>query len=115
VTHAPPVAPTPRPWPPLWFGGHAPRSRGAVLLDRALAGIGWTALIVIWFFPFSASGLIAPGWAVLVVQALWVAHALLAARISHRHPRLVPLVVLQSLLVWYASLTLGAAVLGWSP
>ncbi|WP_108665727.1 hypothetical protein [Euzebya rosea] len=115
MTHAPPVAPTPRPWPPLWFGGNAPRSRSAVLLDRALAGLGWTALIGIWLFPFSASGLIAPGWAVLVVHALWTAHALLAARISHRRPRLVPLVALQALLVWYAFLTLGAAVLGWNP
>jgi hypothetical protein len=83
----------------------APR-RATLLLAGALH------LLALW--PYAISGLVAPGWGVAALLAVW---ALLGAAIVPVHRRwgavaaLVPLVAVAG---WFGLLTLGEALLGWT-
>ena len=64
--------------------------------------------------PYAASGLLAPGWAVLAMLGLWIALALVAYRVHRRWGAVSALVPLLAMVLWFAVLTLGEQVLGWT-
>ncbi|CAA9393292.1 MAG: hypothetical protein AVDCRST_MAG35-514 [uncultured Quadrisphaera sp.] len=68
-------------------------------------------LLVLW--PYTASGLLAPGWAVAVLLVVWALLGALAVVVHRRHGAVSALVPLLALGVWFAALSLGEAALGW--
>lgn len=63
---------------------------------------------------YLASGLAAPGWAVLALLALWALLGWAAYLVHRRWGALSALVPLLALGLWFGVLTLGEQVLGWT-
>lgn len=91
----------------------APRRRRPAV-DAVLRWLGWLAHVGLGVFPTSASGLLAPGWAVVVIVAVWGAAAVVAWRVGRRRPRWTPAVPLGYLLFWIGFLLAGDQLLGWT-
>ena len=66
------------------------------------------------FFLYAASGLLAPWWGAVLLMLVWVALFLLATRWWTPHPQRTLLVPLVALVVWFAVLYLGEALLDWT-
>ncbi len=66
------------------------------------------------FFLYGASGLVAPWWAVVVLLVVWVLLFFVACAWWTPHPRWVPGVAVFAVVFWFASITAGAAFLGWT-
>ena len=69
-------------------------------------------LFVLW--PYSASGLVAPGWAVLALLALWVLLGGAAYAVHRRWGAVSALVPLLAMVLWVVVLTTGEQLLGWT-
>lgn len=95
-TGGPPVA-RPR-HGPLWWTGAAVTTAGM--------------LVALWLY--SASGLLAPLWAVVLLLVVWLALAVLAVRVHRRRGAWSLLVPVAAVALWVAVLGLGEAVLGWT-
>ncbi|MDP9465744.1 MAG: hypothetical protein M3P31_00635 [Actinomycetota bacterium] len=65
-------------------------------------------------FLYLVSGLAAPGWAVLVLLALWVLLGWVAYRVHRRWGALSALVPLLALVLWFGLMTAGDRLLGWT-
>ena len=77
----------------------------AVLLAVALQLLaGWIT---------AASGLVAPGWALIVLAVVWVLAVVALVRVARTAPLAAPLVPVANGLVWWAALTAGEVWLGW--
>lgn len=70
--------------------------------------------VVIAVFPLSASGLLAPLWAIVVIYAVWSAAAIAGFRGWRRRPWTALLAPVGTLVVWVALMTMGDLVLGWT-
>ena len=66
------------------------------------------------FFLYAASALLAPWWAVAALLVAWVALFVVACAWWSLHPRWVPGVAVAAVVLWFAVMALGGAVLGWS-
>lgn len=66
------------------------------------------------FFLYAASGLIAPWWAVVLLLVVWLFLFIVACGQWTRRPRVVPVVALVTLLLWFAVIIAGGAWLGWT-
>jgi hypothetical protein len=76
---------------------------------------GWAALAVhagVGVFPYSASGLLAPGGGVLTLGLIWLALAALAVRLRRSWWALA--VPPGALAAWAAVMLLGDRLLGWT-
>ena len=79
-------------------------------------GLGILALVALLALApfFFASGLLAPGWAVVTFVAIWLALFVAGCLWVRRHPlRVVPLPVLAAG-VWFGGMSAGEAWLGWT-
>lgn len=78
--------------------------------------VGWLGLIAhaAVFFWYAASGLVAPGWAVIGLLALWLALLAVGIRLRHRRPLFTPLVPLAAIVLWFLIITAGGAWLNWT-
>jgi hypothetical protein len=83
----------------------APRRAGLVLT-------GALHLFALW--PYSASGLVAPGWAVVGLLLLWLALAVLAVAVHRRWGVVSALVPAAAVGLWVGALVLGEHLLGWT-
>jgi hypothetical protein len=80
----------------------------------ALGWAGFAAFLATLFF-YAAAGLLAPGWAVVLLLVVWV--ALLAVAIwllRSRRPLFVLPLPVASWLIWFGALTAGESFLGWT-
>lgn len=84
------------------------------VLDRIAVVAGVLLHVAVGVFPFSASGLLAPAWFLIVVALLWGAGAWGLWRLRATRPRFMPLVAPATLAVWFVLVTLGELVLGWT-
>lgn len=91
-------------------GSTAP-SRGAVDVLLAVAAV-LLQLVAAWLV--LVSGLVAPGWALLVGWVLWAGVTVVLVRALRARARWAPLLPLGLLAVWVGLLSLGGAVLGWT-
>ena len=66
-------------------------------------------------FPYLTSGLVAPPYGVLALWIVWGAFLALILRLLRARAPLALLVPPVALGVWFAALSLGEALLGWSP
>ena len=81
---------------------------------KAVAWVGLVLHLALLYW-YVVSGLLAPGWAVLMLLVIWVALLVVAVRLRRRRPLLVPLVPLVGFLVWIGVITAGETWLGWTP
>lgn len=77
-----------------------------------LAGAVLHLLVAV--FPLSASGLVAPLWAIVVLYLAWAAIGIVFWRASRTRPAWMLLAAPALLVAWVAVLTLGDRVLGWT-
>jgi G:T-mismatch repair DNA endonuclease (very short patch repair protein) len=83
------------------------------LVVRALAIVALVALLALAPFYF-ASGLMAPGWAVVTFVAVWLALLVAGCLWFRRHPlRVIPLPVVATAF-WFGGMSAGEAWLGWT-
>ncbi len=88
-----------------------PAPRGALWwVGAALTTVGM--LVALWLY--SASGLLAPLWAVVLLLVLWAGLAVLAVVVHRRRGWVSLLVPVLAVSLWWSALTLGGAVLGWT-
>lgn len=85
-------------------------SRGA----RAAAWAGIVVHLVVGVFPYAFSGLLAPLWAVVTVAVVWFGLLAAAIHFRKRRPWFVAAIPIASLGFWFAFLTFGDLVLGWT-
>ena len=83
--------------------------------ERGVAG--WVALalhVAVGFFPYLASGLVAPPWGLAVLFAVWVALLVVVVR-WRPSPRWWLLAVpIGAVAAWFALITAGEAWFGWT-
>ncbi|MEV0733471.1 MULTISPECIES: hypothetical protein [Polymorphospora] len=77
---------------------------------------GWFGLVahlatLVWY---AASGLLAPGWAVLLLLLVWAGLLVVAIVLLRRRPAYVPLVPVVAALFWFGAISAGEAWLGWT-
>jgi len=122
---------------PPYFLAVLPLTAGTVLLllripapvDGAVTGptgqepaggwrsvVGWAgiALQLLAGFLYLMSGLMVPAPWVAVLWLLWAALFAVAVRVRGRRPVWTPLVALLSVVLWWAALSAGEMVLGWT-
>lgn len=87
-------------------------TRGSRLAPFGLAALVLHGLFGV--FPYAFSGLLAPGLGVALLAAVWVGLAVLAWRWRGRRSPLPLVVPLAALAAWWAVLTAGDVLLGWS-
>ena len=79
-----------------------------------VSGLGVVLLLV--ELPFAAaSGLMAPLWAVVLILLGWLVLFVLAVRWFRARPWLVLALPFVGAVLWFAVLTFGEQVLGWTP
>ncbi|HET6697515.1 MAG TPA: hypothetical protein VFG88_00370 [Nocardioidaceae bacterium] len=81
--------------------------------ERFAAVVGVMLLLATLPF-YAASGLVAPLWAIVLLLAFWLWLLVMCVRWWRAHPLRVLTAPLLAVLVWYAALTLGETVLGWT-
>ncbi|KUG61467.1 hypothetical protein AVL61_00635 [Kocuria rosea subsp. polaris] len=72
------------------------------------------AQLVAGYF-YMASGLMAPLWAIALLGVWWVLLTYVGVRLVQRRSYLVLLVPVVAGVTWFAVMTFGEAVLGWTP
>lgn len=87
------------------------------LRDKANRVVAWVGLILhiaIAVFPFSASGLLAPLYGIALVYLGWAVALYGVIRWWRSAPKAVLLMPFAALVWWFAVMTVGGAVLGWT-
>ena len=85
--------------------------------EKVAAVVGVVLHLAVGVFPYAASGLLVPIWGIVVLYALWLALAFVLVRLLRgeaRRPMLAPLVPVAALAVWFAVVTAGEAIFGWT-
>jgi hypothetical protein len=82
-------------------------------LRRSGSFIGMAGMAPVGFL-YLASGLVAPGWAVVLLCLFWVALLVLGFRWFMTRPLHVLALPFVALAVWFGAITAGAALLGWN-
>lgn len=77
---------------------------------------GWVGLLghlatLVWYM---ASGLVAPGWAVIALLVIWLGLLGLAVYLLRTRPAWVLAVPVLSALIWFGAISAGEAWLGWT-
>lgn len=79
--------------------------------------VGWLGLVLHaatgWLY--LASGLVAPGYGVLALWALWTVLLIIGLRLLRDRPLWTPLVPVTAVGLWLLIMYLGEALLGWQP
>jgi hypothetical protein len=78
--------------------------------------VGWCGVVAhaATFVWYAASGLVAPGWAVAGLLALWGVLLVLAVWLRRTRPLLTPLVPVAAVVLWFLAISAGEAWLGWT-
>lgn len=63
---------------------------------------------------YAASGLVAPGWAVVTLLVIWLVLLLVGVRLLIVRPLLVPIVPVLGVLIWFGAISAGDAFLDWT-
>lgn len=82
-------------------------------LRHVVAALGMLLLLVALPF-YLASGLMAPLWAIVVLLMVWVVLFVLGIRWFARHPYRVLVLPVVAAAIWFAAMTAGEALLGWT-
>ncbi|SDS39498.1 hypothetical protein [Microlunatus soli] len=86
-------------------------------VGRRIAPIaGWAGLVlmVVPLYWFIASGLLAPLWAIIGLLTLWAACLVWGIRFRKRWPWAVLALPFGLMIIWFAVITAGERLLGWT-
>lgn len=72
------------------------------------------ALMAAAFFLYAVSGLVAPGWAVVVLLLVWAGLFVLCCAWWTPHPKRLVGVAVFAIALWFLTLVAGGAWLNWS-
>ena len=78
---------------------------------------GWIALglhVAVGVFPYGASGLVAPLPGLVVLGIIWIALLVVVLRWRPANPWMTLLAPAGAVAIWFAVLSLGEAVFGWT-
>ena len=70
--------------------------------------------IAVMAFLYFASGLVAPLWAVIVLNIIWLAHLVLGCKWFMKHPLRVFFLPISLAIIWFGALTAGETFLDWT-
>jgi len=70
--------------------------------------------MVAMFFPYAASGLVAPWWAVGVLLALWLVMLVVTCRWFMPYPKRTLVLPVLALVVWIGVISAGGVFLDWT-
>lgn len=84
------------------------------VLKYVLGALALSGMVALAPF-FVASGLMAPGWAVALFIAIWLALFILGCVWIRRKPLWVVPVPFVAAAVWFGGMTAGGEWLGWTP
>ena len=70
--------------------------------------------IAVMAFLYFASGLVAPLWAVIVLNVIWLVHFVLGCRWFMTHPLRVFFLPVSLAAIWFGSVYAGDVFLGWT-
>ena len=84
------------------------------VVKYVLGVLALVAMLVLAPF-FLASGLMAPGWAVVVFSVIWVALFVLGCLWIRRRPLWVIPLPFVAAAIWLGGMSAGGAWLGWTP
>ncbi|HEX2029111.1 MAG TPA: hypothetical protein VHF25_14050 [Nitriliruptorales bacterium] len=97
--------------------GHAGDAADHPQPSTAATVAAWAGLVVhviLGYFPYLATGLLAPLWAVGLLLAWWLVLLIVAFRWRRVRPWWTAATPLVALASWFAVIALGGAFLGWS-
>jgi hypothetical protein len=88
----------------------------AIKDDRRVSPWGFVGLIgmVAAFFPYAASGLVAPYWAVALLLVVWLVMFVVTCRWFVPHPRRTLVMPVIAFVLWFAAITAGGLFLDWT-
>lgn len=81
---------------------------------RSILLVALLAYLAIGIFPYLVSGLLVPPWAVAVLMLCWAVGLFAAVVGARRRPLLAPAAVVLALLFWFAFVTAGSMLFGWT-
>ena len=84
------------------------------IVRYVLGALALVAMLVLAPF-FVSSGLMAPGWAVVVLVAIWLALFVLGCLWIRRKPLWVVPLPFVAAAIWFGAMRAGGAWLGWTP
>jgi hypothetical protein len=70
--------------------------------------------IAVMAFLYFFSGLVAPLWAVIVLNVIWLVHLVLGCRWFVTHPVRVLFLPVSLAVIWFGSIYVGGALLDWT-
>jgi hypothetical protein len=79
-----------------------------------VAGLAGVAHAVVGLVFYAASGLVAPLWAIVLLGIWWLVLAVALVRLARRGSWWTPAVPVIAFGSWWAALTAGEQVLGWT-
>jgi hypothetical protein len=79
-----------------------------------LAGLAGAVHLVVGFF-YLVSGLVAPGYAVIGLLVWWFVLAYVLVRLAIARSWWTPAIPVVAIVTWFAVLTAGERMLGWTP
>lgn len=82
--------------------------------DRWIVFISLLGYLAIGFVPYLVSGLIVPPGAVAVLLICWASGLALALSWVERRPLVAPGAVVVAILFWFAFVSVGSALFGWT-
>jgi hypothetical protein len=88
----------------------------AIKDDRRVSPWGFVGLIgmVAAFFPYAASGLVAPYWAVALLLVVWLVMFVVTCRWFVPHPKRTLVMPVIAFVLWFAAITAGGLFLDWT-
>jgi hypothetical protein len=84
--------------------------------DRSVSPWGFVGVagMVAMFFPYAASGLVAPYWAVGVLLVLWLAMFVVTCRWFMPYPKRTLVMPVVAFAVWIGLISAGGVLLDWT-
>ncbi|GAB3260102.1 hypothetical protein [Nocardioides dilutus] len=84
--------------------------------DRRISPWGFVGVagMAAMFFPYAASGLVAPYWAVGVLIVVWLVQMVVTCRWFMTYPKRTLVMPVVALVVWIGAIAAGGAFLDWT-
>ncbi|MPZ71911.1 MAG: hypothetical protein GEU74_01560 [Nitriliruptorales bacterium] len=81
---------------------------------RAAHWVGLGLHVLVGFFPYLSSGLLVPPWGLVVLALVWLSLLVAAWRWRPANPWAVLIVPVVAAAAWFAIVSLGEALFGWT-
>ena len=83
-------------------------------MSRWIAWVALACYLGLGFFPYLVSGLVVPPGAVVFLMLCWTIGLVVILRWSKDRPIVAPAAVAIAIAFWFAFVSLGSAVFGWT-